>query len=139
MSLPFFFLLFFSNNHSGAIFLSRMTHTLLKKIKALDVLDFYCTIIFPEQDNANHFLLISSFSFNTVKFQNRQNNFFFTRDVWAIPLKAIFTICYTGFSEDRMCFCFISFFSFIKSDKNMNKKSGENELFNKRKQGKRIS
>ena len=45
---------------------------------------------FSEQDNANHFLLISSFSLNTVKNQNRQNNLFFMKDVWAIPLKAIF-------------------------------------------------
>ena len=61
-----------------------------KKNKGADVLDFDCTIFFPKQDNANHFLLISSSSRNTVKFQNRQNDLFFTKDVWAIPLKAIF-------------------------------------------------
>ena len=47
-------------------------------------------MIFSEQENANYFLLISSSSLNTVKFQNRQNNLFFTKDVWAILLKAIF-------------------------------------------------
>ena len=55
-------------------------NTLLKKIKGSDVLEFYCMMIFfSEQDNANYFLLISSFSINTVKFQNRQNNLFFTK------------------------------------------------------------
>ena len=60
-----------------------------KKNKGADVLDFDCTIIIPEQNNAIYFLLISSLSLNTVKFQNRQNNLFFTKDVWAIPLKII--------------------------------------------------
>ena len=63
--------------------------TLLKKIKGSDVLDFDCTIFFSEQKNENHFLLVSLSSLNTVKFQNRQNTLFFTKDVWAIPLKAI--------------------------------------------------
>ena len=48
-----------------------MAYTLLKKIKGSDVLDFDCKILFSEQDNANYFLLIISFSLNTVKFQNR--------------------------------------------------------------------
>ena len=106
--------------------------TLLKKIKGSDVLDFDCTIFFSEQDNANHFLLISSFSLKTVKFRNRQNNLFFTKDVWAFPLKAFFSIGHTGFLEDRRCHYFISSSSFIRFDKNMNKRLGENELFNQR-------
>ena len=61
-----------------------------KKNKGSDILDFDRKIIFSEQDNANYFLLISSFSLNTVKFQNRQNNLFFTKDVLAIPVRAIF-------------------------------------------------
>ena len=61
-----------------------------KKIKGAVALDFDCTIIFPEQDNAYHFLLISSFSLYTGKFQNRRNNLFFTKDVWAIPLNTFF-------------------------------------------------
>ena len=107
-------------------------YTLLKKIKGVDVVDFDSTIVFSEQDNANHFLLISLFSLTSVKFQNRQNNLFFTKHVWAIPLKAIFSICHTGFSEDRRCHCFILSSSFIRSDKNMNKRLEENELFDKR-------
>ena len=39
-----------------------------KKNKGSDILDFDRKIIFSEQDIANYFLLISSFSLNTVKF-----------------------------------------------------------------------
>ena len=65
-------------------------NTLLKNIKGSDVLDFDSRLLFSEQDSANHFLLISSFGLNTVKFQNRQNNLYFTKVVWAVPLEAIY-------------------------------------------------
>ena len=55
--------------------------TLLKKIKGSDVLDVDREIIFQEQDNTDYFLFISSFSLYSIKFQNRQNNLFFTKDV----------------------------------------------------------
>ena len=100
----------------------RTNYTLLKKIKGSDVLHFDCKIIFPEQDNANHFLLISSFSLTTVNFQNRQNNLFCTKDVWAVPLKAIFFhMPYRPFRGSEMSL-FISSPSFIRFDKNMNKR-----------------
>ena len=65
-------------------------------------------IIFSEHDNSNHFLLISSFTLNSVKFQNGQNNLFFTKDVWAIPLKAIFSspehkVLMVNFCDRPMC------------------------------------
>ena len=104
-------------------------YTLLKKIKGADVFGFDYTIIIPEQDKTNHFLLISSFSLNT-KISKQTKQFVF--HLWAIPLKAIFSICHTGFSENRRCHCFISSSSFIRSDKNMNKRLGKNDLLNKR-------
>ena len=59
----------------------RIKNTLLKKIKGLDVVHVDRKIIHSEQDNASYFLLISSFSHNSVKFQKGQNNLFFTKDV----------------------------------------------------------
>ena len=105
-----------------------------KNIKESDVLDLDCTIFFLEQDNANHFLLISSFSLNTVKFQNRQKkNVFRQRCMYGLFLsKPFLSICHTGFLEDRRCHCFILSSSFIRFDKNMNKILGKKELFNKR-------
>ena len=50
-----------------------------KKIKGSDVLDLGHKVFFSEQDNANYFLLLSSFSLNTVKFQNWQNNLFYSK------------------------------------------------------------
>ena len=46
---------------------------MLKKINGSDVLKLDCWIIFSKQNNANYLLLISSYSLNTVTFQNRQN------------------------------------------------------------------
>ena len=103
--------------------LSYMHMQCLKKNKGKDVPDFDCMMIFSEQDNANYFLLISLYSLNTGKFQNRQNNLFLTKaNVWGIPLKAIFSISHTAFSGDQRCHCFISFSSFIRSEKNMSKR-----------------
>ena len=59
----------------------------------------------------------------------RQNNSFSQKDVWAFPVKAIFSICHIGFLEDRRCHCFISF---VRCDNNMNERLGENKLFNER-------
>ena len=56
--------------------------TLLEKVKGSIVFDCDRKKIFcSEQENANYFLLRNSFILNALKFQNRQNNAFFTKDV----------------------------------------------------------
>ena len=123
----------FSTLSKRGISITATSNTLLKKIKGSDVLDLDCTIIFSEQDHANQFLLISSFSLKTVKFQNRQNNLFFTKDVWAIFLSIPFFrhAAHVSKGSKVSLFHLVLLFHY-RPGKIMSKRLGKNKLFNKR-------